>query len=259
MNPHGSFVWYELITPDVDGAQGFYADVIGWSVAPGGMPGIDYRIAAAPDGDAIAGLMQSPPEYDGPTMWRAYLEVGDVDAEVEAIVAAGGELAMPPMDVPGVGRMAMVADPHGTTFYVMTSTGEESRAFLTQDRASPGHAVWNDLAAPDPDTAIAFYTGRFGWRQEGAMPMGELGDYRFLQHDGDTIGAVMPVVLGMTPGWRTFFTVPDVDRAVERIGAGGGPVVQGPDQIPGGDWSVVAADPQGAQFGLVGRRGGAGR
>jgi len=255
MNAHGSFVWYELVTGDVDGAQAFYADVVGWSVAPSGMPGIDYRIASAPDGDPIGGLMQPPPGHAGPTVWRPYLEVADVDAEVAAITAAGGTVHLPAIDVPGIGRMAMLADPEGATFYVMTSAGDDSRAFLAQDRASPGHAAWNDLAAPDPQAAIAFYTDRFGWRQEGAMPMGEHGEYRFLHHGGSAVGAVMPVVLGMAPGWRAFFTVADVDVAVERIGAGGGTVVQGPDQISGGDWSVVAADPQGAQFGLVGKRG----
>jgi uncharacterized protein len=255
MNAPGSFVWYELITPDADAAQRFYADVIGWTVTSGAMPVIDYRIAMSPDGDAIGGLLQ-PPGAAGPTAWRGYIEVADVDATVADITGAGGAVHLPPMDVPNVGRLAMLADPQGATFYVIASTGPDARAFQAAGGSTPGHATWNELAAPDPAAAIAFYTDRFGWRQDGAMPMGPLGEYQFLQHGDVAIGAVMPVVMKARLGWQVYFHVADIDAAADRLRIGGGTVIQGPDPVPGDFHAVVAEDPAGARFGLVGPRRG---
>ncbi len=127
-----------------------------------------------------------------------------------------------------------------------------SDAFST-DRAQ--HVRWNELAAADDDRAIEFYTRHFGWRQDGAMDMGDLGQYRFL-YCGDTmIGAVMPKPPGMPrAAWSYYFGVDDIDRAARAVADGGGRVVMGPMEIPGGEYSVNAVDPQGAHFGLVGPR-----
>lgn len=90
--------------------------------------------------------------------------------------------------------------------------------------------------------------------------MGEHGAYRFLHHDDAMIGAVMPVGdKGMKPGWTFYFVVPDIDAGVAAIRAGGGEVLHDPVEIPGGDFSVSAVDPQGAGFGLVGPRTAQGR
>ena len=251
----GKFIWYELLTGDVDAATAFYAEVIGWSIAPSGMPDIDYRIASAPDGVSIGGLMTRPGGMAGVPTWIGYIAVDDVDASATAIGSVGGVIHMPPMTLPGVGRMAMVADPQQIPFYVMRSESDEpSHAFVTADKAVPGHVVWNELSVPDPAAAIAFYGEQFGWRQEGAMPMGDLGDYQFLHAGSDTIGAVMGQMPGGRDGWKYYFLVTDIDAAVDRLRTAGGTLLQGPDPIPGGAFTIVAEDPQGARFGLVGMR-----
>ena len=64
-NPHGTPIWYELATADADAAARFYGSVVGWSVAPSAMPGIDYRILEAGDGTPgtqAGGLMALTPE-----------------------------------------------------------------------------------------------------------------------------------------------------------------------------------------------------
>ncbi|NJC34565.1 hypothetical protein GGR88_002079 [Sphingomonas jejuensis] len=261
-NPHGEHIWYELLTTDADAAQAFYADVIGWSVAGSGMPGIDYRILTAPDGVAVGGLMQRTAEMPGAAVWLGYVGVDDVDAAVAKVEAAGGSVHMPAMTMDGVGRMAMVADPDGLPFYVMHGdSDEDSRAFLpAQEHDGPstvGHAVWNELSAPDPDAALGFYGAQFGWTQAGGMPMGELGEYRFLAGPRSTHGALWGTPPDGRPGWTYYFHVEDIDAAVERARNGGGAVLHGPAEIPGGSYSAILTDPQGAQVGLVGRRGGA--
>ncbi len=120
----------------------------------------------------------------------------------------------------------------------------------------PQHVRWNELSTTDPDGAIDFYTRHFGWSQEGDMDMGEMGKYRFVQHDGVGIGAVMPQdaanavsACGPITSASTTSTGPR-----PRSKAGGGTVLNGPMEIPGGEYALNAMDPQGASFGLVGPR-----
>ena len=100
-----------------------------------------------------------------------------------------------------------------------------------------------------------FYTKHFGWTQDGDMDMGPIGKYRFIQHGGTGIGAIMakPAELPMSL-WGYYIGVDDIDRAIEAIKVQGGKIVHGPMEIPGGEFSLNGIDPQGAVFGLVGPR-----
>src|SRR3546814_14918337 len=85
------------------------------------------------------------------------------------------------------------------------------------------------------------------------MPMGEAGDYRFIDHHGEMIGAVMNRMDGkQRPMWNYYFGVPDIDRAAEAVRANGGTITFAPQEIPGGEYAVNDVDPQGAQLWLVG-------
>jgi uncharacterized protein len=254
-NLPGGWIWYELMTDDVEDAARFYAAALDWSVAA--FPGTEammeggYHIFSAPDGQGVGGMMRRP-EAGPPPGWLGYIGVDDVDAVTASIVAAGGAIHMPPTDMEGVGRMAMVADPQGATFYLMRGASEEdSTAF---QRMAIGHGDWNELRTGDDQAALAFYTEQFGWTREGALPMGPLGDYSFVAHDGEVIGAIMRTPPDAAPGWGFFFRVGQIDEAVDRITTAGGTIAHGPQEVPGGDFVAYVADPQGATFGVVGHR-----
>ena len=254
-NSHGSFIWYELMTTDPDAAQRFYADVVGWTIAPFGEAGaeMDYRILSAPDGP-VGGMMKLPPGAEAggmPPGWFGYIGVDDVDAAADKVRRAGGSVHMEPEDIPGVGRIAFVADPQSVPFYVMRGSEEGgSNAFAEK---LVGHCGWNELSTTDQDGAIAFYREQFGIEPGDAMDMGSMGRYQFLDHGGRMIGAVMKQMPGAgRPMWAFYFRVPSIQAAIGRIVAGGGKVVQGPHEVPGGDHIVVGTDPQGARFHLVG-------
>src|SRR3546814_17988501 len=72
-NPHGSFIWYELLATDPDAAADFYGKVVGWKTRDSGQPGIDYRLFSAPDAD-IGGLMKRS-EAMPPPVWLGYIGV----------------------------------------------------------------------------------------------------------------------------------------------------------------------------------------
>ena len=87
------------------------------------------------------------------------------------------------------------------------------------------------------------------------MDMGEMGKYRFIQHGGVGIGAVMPKMPQMPVSlWTYYIGVDDIDRAAGAIKEGGGSILNGPMEIPGGEYALNAMDPEGASFGLVGPR-----
>jgi predicted enzyme related to lactoylglutathione lyase len=164
---------------------------------------------------------------------------------------------MPPTDM-GVGRIAMVSDPCGATFYIMDPVPPPGQPAAMSDVFDPvkaGHVRWTTLWTGDTSKAVPLYASLFGWTQEGAMPMGERGDYLFIQSGGKGIGAIGPALPdGDGPRWEFNIGVDDIDRAAAAVQVGGGRILLGPHEIPGGELSLDGIDPQGAPFGLVGPR-----
>jgi predicted enzyme related to lactoylglutathione lyase len=254
-NRHGDFIWYELLTTDPAAAAKFYDAVIGWQMRSADGPAGGYRIFGIGGAD-VAGLMAIEQDAHGSIMrpgWLGYVGVDDVDAASTQIVQSGGVQHVPPTDIPGVGRFAMVADPQGVVFYVMRGSVEGESTSFSQTRA--GHCHWNELATGDPAAALAFYTAHFRWEKGDSMPMGDMGDYQFITHHGQTIGAVMRRMHGgPPPAWTFYFGVEDIDVAARAVPDNGGTIHYGPAEVPGGVYIIVASDPQGAMFGLVGPR-----
>lgn len=119
---HGTVWWSELMTRDVAAARDYYAQVCGWEWATMPMSDGDYHVASR-NGRMVAGMMDiaAMAGMEGaPPHWFTYLAVDDVDAAVAATRAAGGTIHREPWEVPGVGRIAIVADPSGAAVGLMT-------------------------------------------------------------------------------------------------------------------------------------------
>lgn len=253
----GSWIWYELMTPDPQGAREFYQAVTGWTISPGHGDQDDYSFIARADGGLTGGVLGLTAEMlsgGAKPGWLGYIGVDDVDAFLPRLRQAGGTVLMAARDVPGAGRISMVADCCGAPFYVMTPSappaGGTSTAFDPQQVGSCG---WNELMASNEDAAVAFYTGLLGWSLPDPMDMGEHGLYRFIAHDGVPIGAVMRKMAQVPAAmWNHYFRVGSIPVAAEAAMAGGGQIVNGPMEVPGGDCIVQGVDPQGACFSLVG-------
>ena len=250
-----TFIWYELLTSDPAAAASFYGAMFGWTARDAGQSGMDYHLFIM-NGVAVGGLMALPAGAVNAGMrpgWLGYVSVADVDTRVASIIAAGGAELMPAMNVPGIGRMAMVADPQGAALYVMTPIGDGPATSFAPGK--PGHGGWHELHTKDWTAALAFYAEQFGWRQVHAMDMGPLGTY--LQFDfgsGDVAGGMLNDVSAARPYWLFCFNVDDIDAAHRRLIANGGLALIDPHQVPTGDWIIQARDPQGALLVLVGPR-----
>ena len=116
----GAFLWDELLTTDVDGAKRFYSEVVGWTTAEMDMGEMGVYTLFRRGGDVdSAGCMTLPEkarEMGAPPHWLAYLATDDVDAAVAKAATLGGTTLVNPMDVPNVGRFAVLQDPTGAVF-----------------------------------------------------------------------------------------------------------------------------------------------
>lgn len=257
----GQFIWHELTTSDTGAVAAFYHAVIGWQAerAPqttnsGGaytifnIPGYEMGSAGMM---AISADMAASGARPG---WIGYIGVDDVDRMATAFAEKGGAIHVPPTDIPEIGRFSMVADPQGAAICLFAPRMPEGGVPEMPAPGTPGTVGWHELFAGSGPEAFDFYSGMFGWAQSTAMDMGEMGVYQLFAYEagGPDMGAVMTKMDHMPqPFWNFYFNVAALDPAIEAIGAGGGKVINGPMEVPGGSWIVQALDPQGAMFSLV--------
>lgn len=255
MSDHrGAFCWYELFTPDVEGAKAFYTQVVGWKVETADMGHFQYPMFANAEG-TLAGIVNPDAMPDGvgrniPPHWLGYVATPDVDATTARAKELGATVLSAPMDIPGVGRFSVLADPQGAVFAAFAPNGEAP----ARTPHAPGSMGWHELYTTDLDAAWAFYSELFGWKKTGAVDMGpQMGEYRTFGRSADhSIGGIMkkPADLEAPPYWQYYTTVTDLGAALTRVRELGGQVLWGPMPVPGGDIVATCRDPQGAVFAL---------
>ncbi len=120
MKLHGAFSWNELMTSDVAGAKAFYGALLGWTLTDMESSCGSYTMAKAGDTE-VAGIMAIPREAEGMSpAWGAYVTVDDVDAMPARVEALGGNVLLPPQDIPEVGRFMVMQDPQGAVLMLIT-------------------------------------------------------------------------------------------------------------------------------------------
>lgn len=251
---HGRFIWYELLTDDLPAAKRFYGEVVGWTAQDMNAGDMPYTVVNA-DGAGVGGMMPIPDEAKAngaPPSWSGYICVDDADRTAEQIRARGGKVIHGPQDIPNIGRFAVVAAPDGAVFEIMTPAPMDAER-PTVPPGAPGRPSWHELYAADVDKDFAFYSELFGWRKDQAIDMGPMGVYQLFANQDGVVGGMMRKPDNVpSPAWLYYFQVGDIDAAAQRVKASGGQVMNGPMEVPGGDWVLQARDPQGAAFALLG-------
>lgn len=242
---HGAVNWVDLSTPDPEGAASFYEHLLGWSMEKTPTPMGEYYVGKVGDREA-AGLMAQSPDLEGmPAMWTVYFTVDDIDAAVAAVTVAGGSVMAPPFEIPDGARVAVVADPTGGMFGLITATGEEGEYVSSET----GALDWVELLTRDPATAEAFYRQVFGW--EAATDDYSGTRYTVFSLDGEEVAGMMLMpdeVPAEAPAhWSVYFAVGDCRAAETTVDELGGLVLRPTMDMPDGRFAVMA-DPQGATF-----------
>jgi predicted enzyme related to lactoylglutathione lyase len=248
----GEFNWVDLSATDVEGQTRFYEGLLGWTHADMPMgPDMTYRMFKTGDHD-VAGIMALSPEQakmGAPTAWNTYIHADDIDATVAKAAGLGAQVIMPPMDVPGTGRMAGIQDPTGAYIFFW----KPLRADDTMEYGPVGTLGWNELDTRDPQKAIDFYTQLLGWKIESTPS--PTFQYWQVNVDGQGEAGIMPMPEMVPPEvpsfWLPYFTVADAKASTAKAAELGGRVVAGPMEVPGMLWFSVLADPQGASFAVM--------
>jgi uncharacterized protein len=246
----GTFCWVHLATTDPAGAKAFYGELFGWDTedVPAGEAGA-YTMMRL-DGDEVCVLVEldaEQREQGVPPHWFSYVSVEDTDATASRARELGGTVFGGAFDIGDHGRMAVVQDPTGAVLGAW-----QPREHIGARRVNdPGCLTWNELQTHDPEPAIAFYSGLFGWETEPIEEDGKLV-YVTIKNAGSMNGGMMPMTEqhdGAPPRWLAYFTGSSCDGAVARARELGGDVLAGPLDLPNGRIAVVR-DPQGAAFAL---------
>lgn len=249
-SPKGKFSWYELMTSDTKASGRFYSDVVGWTTQEmAGMDGDPYTTFNVGE-VGLAGMLK----LEGHSGWLGYIAVDDVDAHIEKMVEAGGKVFRPATDIPDMLRFAVMSDPQGAAIAVFTPNPAMPSP-KRPEPPTPGTIGWHELYTTDVEGGYAFYNKLFGWTKINDMDMGPMGIYRLFDQgdhkemgDGGMMNKAPYIPM---PCWNFYFNVDSIGAAAARVKAGGGSVLNGPMQVPGGSWIINGQDPQGAMFSLV--------
>jgi hypothetical protein len=203
----------------------------------------------------IGGVVGFTEEMKGiPSHWLGYVTVKDVDKSAKQATELGGKVLHEPSDIPTVGRYAIIADPQGAVLSIF-KPGPDSPP-PQPFNPKPLEFSWHELATTDYKKAIGFYEKMFDWETVSENDMGEFGVYLIFGQGGVQYGGMfnkppqMPV-----SAWCYYVRVSDVNKSAEKIEQNGGAVINGPMEVPGGDWIAQGLDPQGAMF-AVHQKGG---
>jgi uncharacterized protein len=252
--PTGTPCWVDLAVDDLAAARTFYAEVFGWDVERTQRDPGAYLMASLA-GRAVAAI--GPRTHDDqPVAWTTYLATADADATTAAVTAAGGSVVRAPFEVPGVARIAVVADPTGAAFGLW-----QARTQAGVERTNvPGAMCWNEVHTDDAGSARAFYADLFGWTYDVfGDPAEPYASAKLHETDAAPIAGVYAPSGGspdggsperMSPYWLTWFGVVDTDATVAAIVERAGAVLMEPHDSPFGRAAVVGGA-QGEVFGVI--------
>jgi hypothetical protein len=147
-----------------------------------------------------------------------------------------------------------MSDPQGAAIVVFTPNPAMPSP-KRPEPPTPGTIGWHELYTTDLEAGFDFYNRVFGWTQVSDMNMGPMGIYRIFDEgdhkemgDGGMMTKAPHIPVSC---WNFYFSVDSINAAAKRIESGGGKIVNGPMQVPGGGWIINGQDPQGAMFSLV--------
>lgn len=248
----GRFVWHDLITTNVDDAVAFYGKLFPeWSIEKLETDDASQYHVIEVGGQDIGGIVGVPEESGIPSHWIGYVAVEDCDEAVKRTIDLGGNCLVPAIDVPQVGRFAIVQDPQGA---VLKPFSVQKQITLPEQPAN-GQPAWNELMTKEVAASRDFYRSVFGWSSV-EQPIEGMGTYTlFRAGEHDVAGIMsMPEDAEAPPNWLTYFHADDIDSRAHSIEALGGQIFVTPQDIPGVGRFSVHADPVGAFFALQRRQ-----
>ncbi|NUP74619.1 MAG: VOC family protein [Sinomonas sp.] len=243
----GAPCWADLMTSDVEKAKTFYGELFGWTYETGDQEKYGGYTTAWKDGEQVAGLMaKMPDQATMPDVWTIYLSTDDINKTAQKIESAGGQVFLPPMEVPEQGHMAMFGDAGGAAFGVWQSSGHTGFGRI----AEPGSPVWFENFTRSYEPTVKFYQEALDWDTD---VMSDTPEFRYttlgagMEAKAGIMDAANELPEGVPSNWHIYWGVEDADAAIETASKLGGQVIRGAEDTPFGRMATLA-DPLGAVF-----------
>lgn len=242
----GTIVWYDLLTRDPDAAWKFYGALFGWTRAETDRPVGRYAMIRWGNRN-LGGIVPLKPGDSFPSHWVAYVSVPDIEACCRAASAAGGRVPVPPTDIPGIGRFAVILDPQGAAISPFQTETPPS----SPRPEGPGSFCWIELLTPDTKGAAAFYGRVFGWEMRAGRP-GAMGAYSTFRHGGRAVAGMVerPAGADYPTRWVPYVRVEGLAGIAAQAKEHGGSVLMPVTPIPDEGRFAVLCDPAGAVLGI---------
>ncbi|MEX0816272.1 MAG: VOC family protein [Gaiellales bacterium] len=235
----GTFVWHDHRSADPETARSFYSKLLDWETEIFEAGEIVYPMIKV-NGTTHGGF--GPSQDGGPSSWLGHIGVEDVDEAVQRAESAGGSILGEPMDIPEVGRMAVIRDPQGAVLSVYASASEDWTP-------SEGVFVWDELHTTDVEGGKQFYAELIGWTARDREMSEEL-TYTIFESDGVQRAGGVKLMRGDVPNWMPYVYADDVDATCAKAEELGAQKLMGPDDVQDIGRIAVLIDPTGAAFGL---------
>ncbi len=248
----GKPIWFDLATPDPQGAKEFYTGLFGWEWADVGMSGGNtYHMAIKGDAN-IAGMFADNASDGAGGVWINRVNVKDAEDTAKRIEANDGSVISGPNNADGWGVTARVATPEGAVFGLWQSLmGYGADVF-----GEPGAVCWVEYHTRDLVAAKEFYSEVFGAGfEEITVPANDGSGAEFTLTMLSISGEQMPCAFvqlpdeSMSASWATYFMVEDIHSSVAKAQSLGAELVFGVIDVPHGSLGPLI-DPQGVRFSL---------
>jgi len=255
----GRFIWYDLMTIELEDSLVFLTKLLDLSVTEAriGEDGQYFMCTPKDVPEALFGAIPVVHEEGVQSHWLGYLAVDDFDATLKFVRDNGGDIHVTPddYDIEGdeedaplvTGRFGVVTDPQGAVFAPYASTEEQAAGGV----AAVGRIGWYELLTDDVDAACGWYQRLFGWEIGPPIDRGEEGVAHAIARDGEVFGLIRPRLPGdsFPARWMYYFRVDDIDAVLARVRELDGYVYEDPTPLDDGRRASLI-DPTGAPVGV---------
>ena len=231
----GSFIWHDLVTPDLRSAGEFYAKLFDWQVEYQ-----NHYAVVRNNGKRIAGILQIKPiENDTPGVWVPSVSVSDVESASQRVKANGGEIINGPVDMDKRGLAALIKDPLGSNIVLLSAKGGDP----VETEIAPGDWLWNEIWTNAPAETESFYVAILGYDEIPSIKE----DYSVFTNEGKWLAGIRHMASDSDQLlWMPVVRVTDPNVTAQLAENLGGVVLITPDQAPNKGNTALISDPTGA-------------
>jgi hypothetical protein len=237
-----------MMTTDIEASLTFYTKLMNWRIQPVDLGDMGTYHMIHVGEQPIGGFVSLDSSHGIPSHWIPYITTPSVDDTCEEATRLGGQVCVPPTDIPQTGRFAVVTGPTGEVFSPFRFAFEEPPAAS----GTPGTFCYDELLTSDTEKAKAFYGDLFQWQVEG-HDMGDMGIHFSLNSGGQEKAGMMALpeaAKGAPSHWLTYLMVEQLEEKAHLAQSLGATILVPPSPIPGIGRFAVLMDPSQAVFGL---------